>query len=225
MIIEIISATRLPEKEFWETSALGLSLQRLKNDKTILPRIAFENKKGLPQIYNEGIEKAGIENTLVFMHDDVWVDDFFFSQRIQDGLNQFHVIGVAGNVRHVPQQPAWAFVDKNFTWDDKINLSGAIAHGKYPFGALSYFGETPKACALLDGVLLAIKKKTLVDANIKFDERFDFHLYDMDFCREAIKAKLTLGTWPIALTHQSGGHFGVPSWQSAFERYLSKWSY
>ena len=224
MIIEIISATRLPEKEFWETSALGLSLQRLKNDKTILPRIAFENKRGLPQIYNEGIEKAGIENTLVFMHDDVWVDDFFFSQRIQDGLNQFHVIGVAGNVRHVPQQPAWAFVDKDFTWDDKINLSGAIAHGKYPFGALSYFGETPKACALLDGVFLAIKKKTLVDADIKFDERFDFHQYDMDFCREALKAKLNLGTWPIALTHQSGGHFGTPPWQVAYQKYLAKWS-
>lgn len=223
MIIEIISATRLTEKEFWETSALGLSLQRLKNDKTILPRITFTNKKGLPQIYNEGIEKADIENMLVFIHDDVWIDDYFFSQRIQDGLHQFDIIGVAGNVRHLPQQPAWAFVDQKFTWDEKINLSGAVAHGKYPFGALSYFGDTPKACALLDGVFLATHKKTLVDARIKFDEQFDFHLYDMDFCREAIKAKLTLGTWPIALTHQSGGHFGTPHWQSSYKKYLSKW--
>ena len=92
MKIEIISATRLTENEFWKTSALGLSLQRLKHDQRILPRITFENKRGLPQIYNEGIEKANLEHALIFIHDDVWIDDFFFSQRIQDGLNQFDII-------------------------------------------------------------------------------------------------------------------------------------
>jgi GT2 family glycosyltransferase len=58
---------------------------------------------------------------------------------------------------------------------------------------------------------------------VKFDERFDFHFYDMDFCRGAEKAGLRIGTWPIAVTHASGALFGTPAWRSALQVYLDKW--
>jgi GT2 family glycosyltransferase len=65
----------------------------------------------------------------------------------------------------------------------------------------------PAACEILDDVLLAIRKSVLMEHDLRFDMRFDFHFYDLDFCREARESGLTLGTWPIAITHQSGGAF------------------
>ncbi len=60
----------------------------------------------------------------------------------------------------------------------------------------------------MDGVFLAAKKSALTEYAVTFDPQFDFHFYDMDFCRTARKAGLTLGTWLVKLTHQSAGAFG-----------------
>lgn len=220
----IVSATRLSETDFWRKSALGISLQRhLKLDNRLSTHIAFENSRGLPEIYNECIHHAE-ETTLVFMHDDVWIDETdSFANTIMAGLEQFDVIGVAGNRRRIPNQPAWAFINSQLTWDDKSNLSGYIAHGKDALGTASYYGTVPAKCELLDGVFLAVKKSSLKKNNVKFDAQFDFHFYDMDFCRSAREAGLMLGTWLIKLTHQSGGAFGSPQWRNKYQCYLKKW--
>ncbi len=223
MKIEVISATRHSEADFWNTSALGISLKRLAPGNTILPRITFNNQEGLPKVYNNGIAAAEKESTLVFVHDDVWIDDYFLSQRVAEGLHHYQLLGVAGNRRRVSQQPAWAFINKSFTWDDKANLTGAVAHGKHPFGPISFFGAVPNECELLDGVFLAAKKSVLVGANCFFDPRFTFHCYDMDFCRTARQNNVTLGTWPICLTHQSGGAFGSEQWKKSYGTYIEKW--
>ncbi len=223
MQIEVISATRHSEENFWNKSALGISLKRIAPGNAIFPRIAFNNQEGLSTVYNNGIAAAENQSILVFIHDDVWIDDYFLSQRIVDGLHYYQVIGVAGNRRRVSQQPAWAFINKNFTWDDKVNLTGAVAHGKNPFGPVSFFGAVPNECELLDGVFLAAKKAVLVNANCFFDPLFAFHCYDMDFCRTAKQNKLRLGTWPICLTHQSGGAFGSEQWRKNYSAYIDKW--
>lgn len=222
-MIEIISATRLSERDFWNESALGISLRRLEHDSRLVPRLAFSNRRGLPEIYNERISAGDANDILVFIHDDVWIDDYFLVDRAIEGLRTYDVIGVAGNRRKVPHQPAWAFLDCSFTWDDSANLSGAIAHGETPFGPISFFGATPVDCELLDGVFLAAKKSALKSNGVFFDPRFDFHLYDMDFCRSARQCGLRLGTWPICLTHQSGGAFGTKQWAEKYRAYIEKW--
>jgi hypothetical protein len=223
MKIEVISATRLSEELFWNKSPLGISLQRLRHDTRVIPRITFNNQKGLPIIYNDAILSAKNRSFLVFIHDDVWIDDYFLSTRIREGLSKFDIIGVAGNRRITTKQPAWIFNDHTFTWDDKANLTGAVAHAKHPFGRITFFGEVPAECALLDGVLLAAQKAVLVNAQCFFDSRFDFHFYDMDFCRTAKQNQLTLGTWPISITHQSGGAFGSEQWKKSYNAYIDKW--
>jgi hypothetical protein len=55
----------------------------------------------------------------------------------------------------------WAFIDDKFTWDTAANLSGSVAHGNDPCGAISVFGTVPAECELLDGVLLAATKSRL----------------------------------------------------------------
>jgi len=223
-MIEIISATRLPETEFWNKAALGLSLRRLKRDARLVAHVAFENTRGLPEIYNARIDAPDAHDLLVFVHDDVWIDDYFLAERVIDGLKAYDLIGVAGNRRRVPGQPAWAFVDARFTWDAKENLSGAVAHGRNPFGAISFFGPAPADCELLDGVLLAARRSKLATAGVRFDPRFAFHFYDMDLCRSARAKGLRLGSWPICLTHQSGGAFGSEAWQTQYRAYLEKWN-
>lgn len=222
-MIEIITATRLTENDFWNTSALGISLRRLGDGGRLFACVFFENKRGLSEVYNARIAAVEGGDILVFIHDDVWIDDYFFIDRVIEGLQNYDVIGVAGNRRKVQNQSAWAFVDTGFTWDDKANLSGAVAHGNTPFGNVSFFGAVPADCEFLDGVFLAARKEVLIAQEVRFDTRFDFHFYDMDFCRTARQAGLRLGTWPICLTHQSGGAFGTKQWHEKYQAYIAKW--
>jgi 2-polyprenyl-3-methyl-5-hydroxy-6-metoxy-1,4-benzoquinol methylase len=223
-IIEVVSATRLSEEQFWSTTALGQSLKRLQGNTHIKPCIFFQNRRGLSEIYNDRIASVELAEILVFIHDDVWIDDFFFAERIVDGLTAFDVLGVVGNRRLTEQQTSWAFMDDQFTTDVRENFSGAIAHGKQPFGTVEFLGSSPESCAILDGLFLAVKKQMLLRRGVSFDPQFDFHFYDLDFCRTASLRGLRLGTWPIALTHQSGGAFNSPQWIEKKLLYRKKWS-
>lgn len=222
-MIEIVCATRLPADDFATKSALGQSLQRLAFDDRLKASLAFANRSGLPAIFNSRLLAPDSAEHLVFVHDDVWIDDYYFADRIIEGLRNFDLIGVAGNRRRVRGQPGWAFPDTTLAWDDLSNLSGAIAHGERPFGVVSSFGPAPAACELLDGVLLAARKSALAARGVLFDPRFDFHFYDMDLCRSARRAGLRLGTWPICITHQSAGAFGSERWRLMYRAYLAKW--
>jgi GT2 family glycosyltransferase len=228
--IEIISATRLSEREFWERSPLGISLRRIERDKRMVARIAYENKRGLPEVYNSYIlapnQDDTINDILLFIHDDVWIDDYFLVDRLIEGLKTYDIIGIAGNRRIVPNQPGWCFPDLSFVGDDRSNLVGSIAHGETPCGKVTVFGAfgRPTAeCELLDGVFIAAKKSVLTNKGVLFDPRFKFDFYDLDFCRTARKNGLRLGTLPICLTHNSKGAFGTAKWQEMYHIYIDKW--
>lgn len=221
-MIEIVAATRKDEAGFRET-ALGHSLRRL-GDRRIVARIAFANHRPLADVYNEAIESAsGEHDIVVFMHDDVWLDDYYFTERIASGLGQFDVIGVAGNTKRRPGQLSWSFVSHPQVADDSRYMSGRVAQADHPCGQVLYFGPSPAQCELLDGVLLAGRRSVLAARGVRFDPAFAFHFYDLDFCRSATQAGLRLGTWPVCITHQSRGAFDSPAWKAAGDRYLQKW--
>jgi len=56
-----------------------------------------------------------------------------------------------------------------------------------------------------------------------FDEKFEFHFYDLDICRQAEIKGLSCGTWDLSLIHESRGNFRSEGWQIAYQRYLEKW--
>lgn len=204
-----------------ERSALGLSLQRLA-DPRITASIAFQNRIGLPAVYNHRLTQSTAE-VLLFVHDDVWIDDIFLVDRLLQAVESFDVVGVAGNATDSPSHVAWAFVDEERSHDDPGNLRGAIAHGHEPFGHVSRFGTSPSPCRLLDGVFIAVNTSLARERGVHFDEQFSFHFYDMDFCREAHARGLRIGTWPISITHQSPGNFRSDAWREACARYRQKW--
>jgi len=220
-MIEIVSATRMNSEDFWNHSALGRSLKRLEHDHRLIPKIYFENRRGLPDVYNESLMSADSE-IAIFIHDDVWIDDFFLADRVLDAVKFYDVFGVVGNRRRIHLQPSWAFLTIEGLWDAQENLSGSIAHGQKAFGKVGYFGPTPASCELLDGVFIGVRKSALREAKVYFDPEFNFHFYDVDFCIEASRNKLRMGTWPIALTHQSTGGYNQ-SWLDSYYIFCKKW--
>jgi len=222
--IRLVCATRESRDSFLAKTALGKSWA-LYSSLPIELRLFERNTIGLPQLYNQAInESRNSPAILVFIHDDVYLPDFYWTSRIAKGLQQFKIIGLAGNKRRVPRQPSWAFIDESFTWDSAENLSGIVGQGNgFPGCTLSVFGAPTGEVKLLDGLLLAVHSQTLIDNQIYFDERFGFDFYDLDFCRQAETKGLTMGTYPISVIHESGGALGLPAWRDAYAKYIDKW--
>ncbi len=224
MKIRLVIGSRASEADFFKTTATGRSLASNRPPFVDL-RIFPDNRRGLPAIYNQIIRECSSDPaTLVFAHDDLHLLDYFWASRILEGLQSFRIIGLAGNARRVPRQPAWAFVDTHFTWDRPECLSGVVGHGQsFPPSNLSVFGQPRQQVKLLDGLLLACESETLIKSELYFDERFDFHFYDLDFCRQAEMKGISCGTWDLSLIHESGGSFGCEAWKIAYLKYLDKW--
>lgn len=225
--IRIIAATRESEAGFWKNTRLGPSLRRLAFDKAVTASIAFNNSAGLGTVYNLAIERAAPDDALVFVHDDVSIDDYHLRQRLQDAFEVFDVVGLAGNARPDSSHVGWFFRSDPGSGRiipyDLDRLSGAVAHASPDGDAVSLYGAAPRQCELLDGLFLAANVEVLRRASVRFDERFRFHFYDIDFCRTCRRSGLRLGTWPIAATHASGGRFDSPEWQEALLKYQRKW--
>ncbi len=222
--IRVVCATRKDRDAFFAETALGRSLS-LHRPSAVELRLFPGNRQGLPEVYNTAISESGKGDViLLFVHDDVHLCDFHWAERLREGLAAFDVVGLAGNRRRVPGQPAWLFTDETLTRDSRDHLSGIVGHGRaLPLDGVNDYGPSGKPVKLLDGLFLAVRSDTLRAKSLSFDERFDFHFYDLDFCRQAERAGLSMGTWPISVVHESAGNFANDRWRLSYEAYLEKW--
>lgn len=144
-----------------------------------------------------------------------------------EALQNYDIAGVVGAVNPELAQPSWGLAFDVMLrakgWQPGLEASGAVGHGDYRHPELSVYGPTPRACRFLDGLLLMVRVGSLRDAQVRFDERFAFHLYGIDFCRMAVAAGLRLGTWPITVTHRSHGNYDSGAWRKGAAEYLGKW--
>ncbi|HUK35547.1 MAG TPA: glycosyltransferase [Vicinamibacterales bacterium] len=227
--IRFVCATRLSAEAFFSTAPLGRSLpfyRTFPKGNVIELRLFQQNSAGLPTVYNTAIAEASADPAiLVFVHDDVYLSDFYWAQHLLDGLRNFDVIGLAGNRRRVRAQASWMYLDGSFRRDSDENLSGILGHGKgFPdLIELSVYGPPGQEVKLLDGVLLAVRSAALAQTHLQFDPQFRFHFYDMDFCRQAEMRGLRMGTCAMSLVHGSAGRLGVEEWREAYRRYLTKY--
>lgn len=226
----VVCATRETPARFITHTATGQSVARMKAAGVpIQVSLACQNKAGLPHVYNRVITSANADKIVLFVHDDVWIDDVWLIQRLHEGLLRYDVLGVAGNRRRDPNQPSWAFPGHVGQWDDKSNLMGCVAHEikqaktEKKTDKVSVYGVSRGPARLLDGVLLAARVRVLLQSGTRFDERFRFHFYDLDFCRTAEARGLRLGVWPMAISHLSAGNFKTPDWYAAYGSYVGKW--
>lgn len=222
--MRVVCATRKDRETFFSATALGRSLAGNRPPGVEL-RLFPRNSEGLPAVYNRAIaESLQDEVIFLFVHDDVHLCDFHWASRLASGLSAFDLLGLVGNRRRVPGQTGWLFLDEKLTRDSSENLSGVIGHGRgFPPDSVDAFGPAGQAVKLLDGVLLAVTSTTLRTKALRFDERFNFHFYDLDFCRQAEQAGLRIGTWPVSVVHESEGSFANDGWRRAYEAYVDKW--
>jgi GT2 family glycosyltransferase len=246
MKARVVSATRLSERAFWNQSLLGRSLRLFPEEMRPELALTFDNDgaraRGLPSIYNEAIESCPGGRALVFVHDDVFLHDPLLESHLGIALERVDVVGVAGSSGARDDAVSWGLhFDQRMKYAgwmrgpafEHVQLSGAVSHRRsstlaglesVPALQLGSYGPVPARCTLLDGVLLAARASTLQSAEVRFDERFSFHLYDLDFCRSATRAQLRLSTWPLLLTHGSAGAFGTAEWCDAARQYRRKWA-
>ena len=219
----IIVATGTGAEEFHRHKATGrTALRGLPPGCDLL--VYPDNEAGLPRVYNDAIEKSKHYDFLVFCHDDVHFLDHFWIDRCREGLAHFDILGVAGARDTSPSQVGWCFTDQLGVLIDPARLAGTIAHGKaWPPDSVDRFGPSRVPVDLIDGVFIACRTGALLRHGLRFDERFDFHFYDLDFSNAARAAGLSIGVWDIALMHESTGGFGSLGWQANHARYAAKW--
>jgi protein O-GlcNAc transferase len=230
--LALVSVSQVPEELFSEATYLGRSLKRI--PEALLPSISLAcsntgaQVRGLSEIFNMVIDQATPDTNVLFVHDDVYLNDWFFARRVLEALEHFDVVGLAGSVNPDLSQPAWGvcFDDKlnPLGWQPGTERSGIVNHFDYACPNLSVYGPSPSECALLDGMFLAVKMSAVKERGVRFDPRFRFHCYDLDFCRTAREKGLRLGTWPVAVTHDSSGGFASAEFKQAARVYLDKWA-
>lgn len=237
--LRIFAATRLPKERFLRESLLAQSLGQF--PARLMPelRIAYENQRGLSELYNQALEDCPADRNLLLVHDDVFLHDPFLEERVSQALVRSDVVGLAGSAGTDESDPSWALAfDPELAplgWhpEPRVRRSGMVSHTStrtvpheywapkiYP----SEYGPTPALVTVLDGLFLAMHPATVLAHGVRFDERFTFHCYDTDFCRSAVRAGLSLSTAAIAVTHASAGSFDTAEWRAAAALYREKWS-
>ena len=240
-LLTLVCASQVLPAHFERATLLGRCLRQF--PKPLRPRLYLQagnrgpHCRGLPEIYNEAIDTllngaAAADSAtdeengeiVAFVHDDLFVHDWFLRIRLQEALRRFDLVGLAGEGQASADQGNWYFdrgSDGRWQWARR-RPSGFLNHWDPTLVEPSVYGPTPRRCMVLDGVLLAARLAVLRRSGLRFDPQFRFHAYDIDVCRSALALGLTLGTWPIACTHGSGGNHDS-LWEQEVGRYQAKW--
>jgi hypothetical protein len=222
-MLRFVTATRLSRAEFLARAPLCRTVELVAQRGGVALEVHVENRTPLPELYNRAIDLAEPDDLLAFAHDDLWIDDWMIAWRLEEALERFDVVGVAGTRRRRPGQTSWWWNAQTQTRDHP-HLSGWVGHGDRGHPMVNVYGHVPAEVKLLDGVLLVVRARTLREAGVRFDPVFAFDFYDLDFCRQCERAGLRMGTWPIAVTHESiGKGISGPAWAEARDVYLRKW--
>jgi hypothetical protein len=205
-------------KEF-ESRPIFKSLQAHYDRDKLDFRLFTDNKSGLSKCYNEVIrDPNNIDKTVLFVHDDVELNDLFLSEKLLE--SPYTITGLAGakSFNKQNEKLAWHLAT---TPEDMV---GEVAH-KYPNNVVctTIFGRpgnTNSRALTLDGLFLSCHIKTLVEKELYFDEEFNFHFYDIAFCLKAHEKKVTCGVLPIHVVHHGlGNSMLTPEWEEANKKF------
>lgn len=206
-----VVATQLNSIDFWNKSQIAIFLEKagLTNQCSIL----FENKDGLPKVYNKFINDSYVGKYVIFIHDDVLVEDLFWEEKLNIAFEKYDIVGLAGTKKaDLSRPPAWHLMS------DRQEHCGEVAHSHEKQVWTTCFGPTDSRVLIMDGLFIAVNVSKLLNSGVRFDERFDFHHYDLTLCLRANKNKLKLGVTPIRVVHFGlGDSMNTLEWQKSSE--------
>ena len=200
--ILVVTCTRRTREER-DRILIHQSLSGLNCDITL--KIHYENEDPLPVIYNQYINKKYKKkhDIVLFVHDDVYIDDLKLRGKLYGGMKQFDIIGLAGCLSPRIKAPAlWHQMSEKSNWRgivnhpymDDVNVIQSTS-----------FGPTPSRVAILDGLFIAVSLDKALKSGWKFNENFKFHHYDISSSLDANAKSLKLGVIPINVIHASKG--------------------
>ena len=221
MNIRVVAATRLSSDAFWEQALLGRSLRHPVHG-ALQHTIFSDNSRGLPALYNQVIATA-TEEVLIFCHDDLSLPAEPLEPTITGGFKRFDILGLAGNSRD-QQHLAWQLHPNHSGGWDFPYLRGEMRHGNPETAQKDVYGLCEGPVSLIDGVWIAARPRQLLEAKVRFDERFQFHFYDLDLCRSAREQGLSIGIVQLACVHASAGNYGSGAWQAEARNFCRKWN-
>lgn len=212
--VVLVAASQCPINWFERATLLGRSLQQFPEPLRPEVLLLLENRgaqaKGLSEWYNEAMDTIEGDAIVAFVHDDIYIHDWNLRFSLSQALCFWDVVGVAGS-NNVPYgQPSWTHeldAEGNLVLSSRVTRSGCVNEFDPTHPNPYYYGPSPMACDLLDGIFLAADLKRLRSKHVRFDPQYRFHCYDSAFCYQARAAGLSVGTWPIPLTHASWGSF------------------
>lgn len=216
MEYKFIIATPLSMEEFKQKSAINIYLDKMGYTATVFP----ENKEGLSKIYNSVLNEDNRGKRLIFVHDDVLIEDIFLFEKLDLAFEKFDIVGLAGAKTCDLNAPmkAWHLMAP------QDSFVGEVAHSKNGINWTTVFGQTPSRALMIDGLFIAVNTDKLLDTNTKFDEDFDFHHYDMAFCLNANKNKVKVGVYPIRVVHFGlGDSMNTMEWTTSANKFSNKY--
>lgn len=182
----------------------------------------YENTLPIGKVYNKAIRFAlnnTLYTTILFIHDDVIIEDRSFERKVNEGLKAFDIIGLAGGANVSIKRPClWHIMSK-----ERYGTVGHFINGHW-YGTT--FGPSNTRVTIIDGLFIGVETKTLREKpSLRFDDKLPgFHHYDIDFCLSANKAKCKIGVVPIITTHHSPGllSFNDVKYQTSEDYFLQK---
>lgn len=203
--IKIVSCTQ--EKDYKNTD-LYKSIQIIQaNTEVYFDDVYFytKNKESLSKRYNQYLtSNTDNDSIIVFIHDDVFIEDAMMITKLRNYHQQYDIIGVAGGVNMQIKSPAlWHIMCGGFG----PNLRGFAGHAinGTDQNFITNFGPAPSRVSVIDGLFMSVNVEAVKNKNWQFNENYSFHHYDIASCLDANTKRLKIGVVPIWLTHRSHG--------------------
>ena len=219
--LKIVICTRAKTDLEFSKRPIFLSLQKQCVTNPQIEYIVFkDNKRGLSVNYNEALtDHANRDSILLFVHDDVVLEDLFLYEKLID--SPYSITGLAGAKTFNKHA-------QHLSWHNASNQSdhvGEVAHWAPQNGMwTTRFGQTTSRALILDGLFLSCKVNELVDSQLTFDSEFDFHFYDIAFCLRANQKKVTCGVLPIRVIHYGlGDSMNSDEWAKSCKLFKKKY--
>ena len=108
------------------------------------------------------------------------------------------------------------------TKNQSKSVSGFVVHQDENSGDIwsTSFSKSDQYCRLIDGLFMSFDVESCLKYDFSFDERFDFHHYDITASIRAQKAGLKIITSPIQVVHKGMGQLDE-SWQNSHKVFIA----
>jgi hypothetical protein len=198
--IKFVVATKENKQNLLKTKPFGLFLEKTSLSHQAI--IIENNKEGLPKLYNNFLTEEYKNDYIIFIHDDVLIDDLFSLEKIQMAFEKYDIIGLAGakTCDLGSDVCAWHLMSKPNSY------VGEVSHySKDKKVWTTVFGPTDDRSLLLDGLFIGVNVEKAIEKQLKWDENFKFHHYDISFCLRANNLKIKAGVFPLRVVHYGLG--------------------